>query len=609
MKIINVGTKVLFVVTLVTNLLIGSLIYTNIRSSKTVEQTSDDVIALQRRLNENLRSTIAAVQADFLALPALFQMNPQKEFIDTISNKYHIAGTERFDSREDYKSHFSRSLRKDLSKGKIVMQRGDGTLNISYGLLDNERQFTDKVIMLRLETADPEQTISELGHIIADIEGRERGEEALLGKVMQLREKVAEVGIKSEKTRNEILQYIETINTGNNLLEKTRHNQERTSLVIGAFAIMINLLLLFLLIRFLVERPLTRLTECILNIQNGDMTAIPYRERHDQIGILSGAIDKFRQALINQKEETERKTREKLIIDEIFQTTTTMIEELSFHSQKLVDDSKGMRELAQKSGTLSGNVNDSAQKTADYTHRVSLFANDLSEVIINLHSLIEYQGSCVHNVLETNRGSRDHMQHLSSTINEIGGIISIVQEITEQTHLLALNATIEAARAGEAGKGFAVVAGEMKDLSSKTRDATSSVQEKIQAITVANTTMTTNLEVIDHHLDKLEQATEEILEGITSQEKGAKTITSLAEEASKDTHSVSASIAEVAETAHQAGDLSQHVHNVSNEVAHKLTILLNQTTSKLRLIKNSNEVKESGVINDTHFEQPAKQVA
>ena len=86
------------------------------------------------------------------------------------------------------------------------------------------------------------------------------------------------------------------------------------------------------------------------------------------------------------------------------------------------------------------------------------------------------------NIKSSVEKTNDFVKKLGVRSDEIGKILNVIDDITDQTTLLALNAAILAAQAGEHGKGFSVVAEEIKDLAERTAFSTQEIGSLIQSV-------------------------------------------------------------------------------------------------------------------------------
>ncbi|WLD21650.1 methyl-accepting chemotaxis protein [Aeromonas veronii] len=159
--------------------------------------------------------------------------------------------------------------------------------------------------------------------------------------------------------------------------------------------------------------------------------------------------------------------------------SATEIEARTCRSQEVIADQQGethqvataIKELAATLQDMAGNALQAAHMTQEAQNVVGQ-GEDVVERTIKAIDHINRE------VLRT----ADTIGQLEQQCSQIGGVISVIRGIAEQTNLLALNAAIEAARAGEQGRGFAVVADEVRSLANRTQGATVEIQQMIEQL-------------------------------------------------------------------------------------------------------------------------------
>ena len=128
-----------------------------------------------------------------------------------------------------------------------------------------------------------------------------------------------------------------------------------------------------------------------------------------------------------------------------------------------------------------------ATEQAASIEALSAAINDISEQVANNVKNARAVNEQSKAVRADAEGSRKQMQDMLSAMAEIrssskliGQIINTINDIAFQTNILALNAGVEAARAGEHGKGFSVVANEIRQLATKSSEASKSTADLIK---------------------------------------------------------------------------------------------------------------------------------
>ncbi|QOR40561.1 HAMP domain-containing protein [Billgrantia diversa] len=210
-----------------------------------------------------------------------------------------------------------------------------------------------------------------------------------------------------------------------------------------------------------VSRPLRLLAERMSEIAtgNGDLTQrLPVRGRDESAALatqFNAFVDKIHDVLLDVRDSSESV---RMAASEIASGGEDLSRRTEQAAASLQQTSASMEEIS---------------STVEHTSASSREANGLSK---SAAEVAQRSGETVGQVVET-------MDEISRSSEKIGEIVKVIDGIAFQTNLLALNASVEAARAGEHGRGFAVVAGEVRQLATRSAEASRDIRALIDAST------------------------------------------------------------------------------------------------------------------------------
>ncbi len=276
-------------------------------------------------------------------------------------------------------------------------------------------------------------------------------------------------------------------------------------------------------------RPIQLLTQVARRVSQGDLDARVEPQGSSELVVLGESFNEMIltcQRLIQQV--TDAGVEVNSAAAELSASSDQLAATTTQQSAAVTQATATTEELARSSAAIADTVDDVARQTAETRTNLEQAEADIAT-------------------------SSERTLKLATSVNEIGKLLDLINDIADQTNLLALNAAIEAARAGENGLGFAVVAEEVRRLAEHSKTSARDIAQ-----IVASVQGETNATVM-----AMEKGSKQMQQGLLLLE----AVTDANGQVRLTTRQQRSATAQVVETMEQLTDASRQVSSTAQQIA------------------------------------------
>ncbi len=219
------------------------------------------------------------------------------------------------------------------------------------------------------------------------------------------------------------------------------------------------------------QHAIIRLLDEMEGLADGDLT-VNVTVTEDFTGAIADAmnftVDQLRNLVATIKKAVVRVSSS---AEETQNTATELAQASKNQAQEITGASAAINEMAVSIEQVSANASESTQVAEKSVEMANRGAAVVRNTIKGMDTIREQ-------IQETSK----RIKRLGESSQEIGDIVALINDISDQTNILALNAAIQASMAGEAGRGFAVVADEVQRLAERSGNATKQIEALVKTI-------------------------------------------------------------------------------------------------------------------------------
>lgn len=259
---------------------------------------------------------------------------------------------------------------------------------------------------------------------------------------------------------------------------------------------------------------------------------------------------------------------------------SSSIEQVKSSVQHIVASSEDIANRIDHLSSFTAQTAAAMEKMDDFVQKFSQQVQHSVEASKKVLHVVQQGTEQMRRLMDEIMAVQQQMEITSSAIlrlqrqsKHIGEILTVIQEVVDQTNLLSLNASIISAQAGSHGRAFSIVAEEIKALANRTSESTKEIAQFIKTIQTELTEAVSAMIISANYVEsglKNTQQTEQVFDAITSgAEQSSQLIERTAqslEEHRRASHQIKQASAEVVGMLEEIMRLTQEQHTQSEKI-------------------------------------------